>query len=593
MRNITDEQKNLYIENSQKAWDITALTSFQNYDGFVSYAPAQFKITNQTDTTWKIPSNSELTNWVNEGLLKGVGEGGTTLLNHNIVCQYVEPGTSKAYIKLSRGFKSIEIQTDYNNIVKADKSLIFISDLYDTTMYNTGSSYSGSGGIELQMYPLKWNGTSWAVYDSIPKNDDYVSAFLLNDRTGGFYVTDEESGIQRTYIYWSESNSRWQNSAGTIIFTESPWNILLDREEICYNNEDIVQNAVTYEELVCSSQNLKYGELNASSFRFSTGQGISIPQGQMLKVWNTASNSGTSYTHDFGTFLVDEAKNEVNTTLCNIVAYDFMTVLDKSIIYYIKNLINAGFFPLQLKDLIYLVLLNFGMTAKYTLKYDVFDLSLPCTAEMFSDIDDITGRELLSVLLEPLGVFCRAFNNELNIFNPDTTNPAIIDLYDPTGTDISEKDCNYITQIVFNNNGDYITAGDGINRYVISDNIFLEQLPLDNANSLITRFYGATHYKYRPFSLTSPGLPYIEAGDCVDIQTATHNCLSIILKRTMTGTQGLQDEYEATGDDFRNDKIEKKTGGKSSGGGMSEDDKTDIEEYCRNYIEDLIMNGSS
>ena len=56
-----------------------------------------------------------------------------------------------------------------------------------------------------------------------------------------------------------------------------------------------------------------------------------------------------------------------------------------------------------------------------------------------------------------------------------------------------------------------------------------------------------SHIKYTPCSVTAKGLPWIEAGDTIDVLTKKGGFESIILRRTLSGIQGLVDDIEAKG----------------------------------------------
>ena len=56
-----------------------------------------------------------------------------------------------------------------------------------------------------------------------------------------------------------------------------------------------------------------------------------------------------------------------------------------------------------------------------------------------------------------------------------------------------------------------------------------------------------SHIKYTPCTVTAKGLPWIEAGDTIDVLTKKGGFESIILRRTLSGIQGLVDDIEAKG----------------------------------------------
>ena len=602
MKNISDNEKLLFWNNAQKVWNIEALNSFQNLEGAVSYAPAEFSIKQQSSSgsviEWTLPSNSLITQWVNNGDLKAVGVGEGVVINHNVKATYHEQATGKAYFLFERGNKTVKMEMQWEHIAFNNKCLLFISDFYDTSNYDADSYIQG---IQFQIYPLKYTGNeNWELYDSITVDNETFRGWLVTDRDK-ITINDEENNIiNQTVTYYSSTNV-WRNS--TVTLTQSPLLMLMDEEAPTYINDDLLSESFSLEEMLVSSQNLKFGELNSATVKFEAGKGRTIGQGQVFRITLFTSDIENGYgnMHDFGCYITDEAENKANSSLCEIVAYDFKSQLDKSCIAYLKHLINKNFFPMQPKELIYLLLLNYGFKVEYDLKYNFFDLNIPITAEMFEEMDDITGRELLSLVLEPLGVFCSSFNKTLKIFNLKTNEEGYdIEFYDPSETVIQEYDALPISQVVFNNNESYITAGEGTNRYVISYNPILEKIPADLIYPIITRFYGATHIKYRPYSITTAGMPYFELGDKINLKTTYIEAPSYIFQRKLSGCQGLEDVYEATGDYFRSDIIEEKKGGGKDGKTpvkgedyYTPEEVEDMKAYCREYIEEVILYGAS
>lgn len=55
------------------------------------------------------------------------------------------------------------------------------------------------------------------------------------------------------------------------------------------------------------------------------------------------------------------------------------------------------------------------------------------------------------------------------------------------------------------------------------------------------------HITYTPCEITAKGLPWIETGDTVDVLTTKGGFKSVILRRTLTGIQGLIDDIESKG----------------------------------------------
>ena len=57
------------------------------------------------------------------------------------------------------------------------------------------------------------------------------------------------------------------------------------------------------------------------------------------------------------------------------------------------------------------------------------------------------------------------------------------------------------------------------------------------------------HVRYVPCAVTAKGLPWLEAGDTIDVLTTKGGFESIVLRRTLSGIQGLSDSIEARGNE--------------------------------------------
>ena len=93
--------------------------------------------------------------------------------------------------------------------------------------------------------------------------------------------------------------------------------------------------------------------------------------------------------------------------------------------------------------------------------------------------------------------------------------------------------------------------GEGINTYVIQGNFLLYGKTAEElqtiAENVSANIFGRA---YRPYTVESIGLPYLEIGDAVEFAT-DDAVVSYILQRTLKGIQVLKDEFEAPGGEER------------------------------------------
>lgn len=84
--------------------------------------------------------------------------------------------------------------------------------------------------------------------------------------------------------------------------------------------------------------------------------------------------------------------------------------------------------------------------------------------------------------------------------------------------------------------------------YNLNDNYIIQNCAIDQ--SLVGEFMPiigseVETIKYMPFNMDAVGLPYIEAGDRIQVLTADGGFTSIIMSRTLSGIQSLIDTFEA------------------------------------------------
>lgn len=90
------------------------------------------------------------------------------------------------------------------------------------------------------------------------------------------------------------------------------------------------------------------------------------------------------------------------------------------------------------------------------------------------------------------------------------------------------------------------------NSYIINSNFLVygnsaEELN-DIAENLSTKIFGIT---YTPNSTNTVAMPYMEVGDSFSVRSSKTPFTSYILKRTLSGIQGMRDLWEAKGDEFQ------------------------------------------
>lgn len=96
---------------------------------------------------------------------------------------------------------------------------------------------------------------------------------------------------------------------------------------------------------------------------------------------------------------------------------------------------------------------------------------------------------------------------------------------------------------------EYIFREDGItynlnSNWILQNCIFTEEEVAALCEYMAERIY---HITYTPCTLSAKGLPWIEAGDTIEVLNNKGNFETFVLRRTLTGIQGLFDDIEAKG----------------------------------------------
>lgn len=101
-----------------------------------------------------------------------------------------------------------------------------------------------------------------------------------------------------------------------------------------------------------------------------------------------------------------------------------------------------------------------------------------------------------------------------------------------------------------------VAVGESGNDYILEGNFILFGKGASELEEIATRLLGKIHgMSYMPFNVRAFGDPVFEVGDPVRFRTGDVIVNSYILKRTLTGTSAMEDQYESVGNQYRDDKA--------------------------------------
>lgn len=329
----------------------------------------------------------------------------------------------------------------------------------------------------------------------------------------------------------------------------------------------------TLEESLCSQDSLAFGSCEASTLKFRVSNVISSLKGKWITVSETLAGN-TDIPFQFGRYKVYSDKPTADRSWRDIEAYDAMyDILNTDVYKWYAKLS----FPMTLKAFRdsffeYLGILQEDMK----LVNDSMKVERTITAEDYEeDADAITealsGKDVINAICEINGCFGhinRSGNFEYiylteiveglyprnDLFPADDLFPRETNTARLTGLYI---DCVYedfvtnnITQLQIRQeeNDIGVIVGKEGNTYIITGNFLTYGKGSDElgsiANNVLNKIAVA---KYRPFECNAKGNPCISLGEPIRLFTKREAIYSYVLKRILTGIQGLRDNYVAEG----------------------------------------------
>ncbi len=106
---------------------------------------------------------------------------------------------------------------------------------------------------------------------------------------------------------------------------------------------------------------------------------------------------------------------------------------------------------------------------------------------------------------------------------------------DETGKTV-EKQMQYTVDVNADGNTDYIVTGNWILENIVMTEDAIARIAVSLAEKM-------KNIIFSPFEMQLIGLPYLEAGDAIEIKTGTETVKSYVLQRTMTGIKALTDVF--------------------------------------------------
>lgn len=328
-------------------------------------------------------------------------------------------------------------------------------------------------------------------------------------------------------------------------------------------NSDLYSGEFELRESLCSGSELKFGACEASTLKIKVANVMGSLKNKELTVTEVL-NGDKEAPFSYGKYKVYSDVPSGDRTYRTITAYDAM--------YDIINMDVAAWynsikFPLSLKKMRDSFFNYMGITQVETsLVNDAM------TIEETINSTTISGKTIISAICELNGVFGH-INRDGEFEYVRLTQKAAglypaVDLYPSKQLypmeDKSEtiKKSNYIdveyedykTQPITklqirDKEGDIgAVVGSGSNCYIVQSNILTYGKSAEELATVAKNLYDVVKdITYRPFKATMKGLPYIEVGKAIRINSKRQVIESYVLTRTLKGIQALRDSMQASG----------------------------------------------
>lgn len=335
------------------------------------------------------------------------------------------------------------------------------------------------------------------------------------------------------------------------------------------DNTKIYNESMRLSEILMEDNQLHFGRCNSSEFSITLGGVSSNIKGSVISPYFEVNGVKMP----LGIYTITYVEQSSQKAFKQITALDNMHKIDRDVTEWYSNLT----FPMTQKEFRDSFFEYIGLEQVETeLLFDDLVLDNP-----FADVGQINGRTIAEGLCELNATFGHCdregrfkyvslkydglypsddlypaddvypgmlkYTSDNNEIIEDLNNLYIKASYDEFETQFIERILvidDYGSQLA---NSDDTTA----NTYVINNNYLLYGREKAELLDIMNRFQSVVRTQsYRPASIESKGLPYIELGDRVRVNVKDDEILTYVFNRTLTGIQALRDTYSADGEEY-------------------------------------------
>lgn len=318
--------------------------------------------------------------------------------------------------------------------------------------------------------------------------------------------------------------------------------------DVVIENDRIVNESVSFRQSICDSGDIIFGKCNAAELVFKCADVNNLFVGDELLVRQYIGGEYVS----MGAYYIASIQKSADRRFRVVTAYDRMTRFDINVADWYNGLwvggttsITLGAFrnslcnycgvPVRSASLV-----NDSMTVKKTM--------VPT---------EISGRDIIESICEINGVFGIIDNEGFFTFISLNTDEAVEEISIGIRKSLEHEDYTVspINALVIRQESNDIGAsvGNGNNPYIIQGNFLVYGKSSAELTTIATNVFNAiSNITYVPVRLQCRGLPYIEPGDCIEIEMQDGSYIkTLVLSRSLSGVQSLTDDITASGSEKR------------------------------------------
>lgn len=353
----------------------------------------------------------------------------------------------------------------------------------------------------------------------------------------------------------------------------SPLGMLMAEPLEDITNEKMPIDEMTLKESLCSQEQLQFGCCEASEMSFTVFTDAKINTGDRVVVEMETQGVTVPYGHYF----INEVTRPTDLQLRrerSVRAYDTMIKLDTDCLQALNYHLEWPATIKSIRDILAEIY-----------QYEQEDIVLPnddmvVDKSILENATTLTGRTVLESICEMN--CCFGHFSRIGVLQYKSLSNVVVEepeYFDPSASQYEDYVCAYIRKVIAIKENTRIAVGDGSNEYYLVDNAIMEGMAnADIATALGRISTQVRKSHYRPCSFALRALPYLEVGDRIQIYVDESTIINtIILSHTLDGSQGIVQNIEAAGPEYRSNSdinVYGGTGKPGSNGTSGESGKT-------------------